>query len=168
MPVVHAGGSMNIIKKIANSDNSHVGFMVMRPDPNSKVFKEIEKQGLHYIPVIDFALEDKYDFYDLKVAHTGLFGMGKGKNIQTACTSVALVTGNPERAQGRDKKRAEVTIKRVKSTDATKFTPTTSDFRDTFNSMRKIATSEAKALLEKLKATAADLAEKAKQKASEM
>lgn len=167
MPVVHTGGTSDIINTVANSQNPSVGFFVMRPDPNSKIFKDIKDKNLKFIPVIDMDLEDKYQFYSLKVAHSGLFGMGKGKFVETSCTSVALITGNPEKATGRDKKRLQETIKRVSSASNSDFTPTTTDFRDTISSMTKMSSEKIKQMADSAKQTANSLAEAAKDKINE-
>ncbi len=168
MPVVHAGGTDKIIETVRQKPST-VGFFVMRPDPNSKVFKAIKDNGLNFIPVVEFELEGVYDFYNLKVAHTGFAGIGAGQFVETACTSVSLFTGVKEaidgvrdEVSGRDLKRFDATVKRVTNADAEAFTPSTKDFRDMFSGMKKIAANR----IAELGKSARDTAEAAIERAS--
>ncbi len=167
MPVVHAGSTDKIISAVKKKSSS-IGFFVMRPDPNSKVFEAIEDAGLNFIPVVDFALEEIYEFYSLKVAHSGFAGLGAGQFVETACTSVSLFTGVPEAIEGvrdevtgRDLKRLEATLKRVATADPEDFTPSTKDFSDMFSGMTKIASKRIAELGKSAKETAEAAIERA-------
>lgn len=164
MPVTH---SSDIIADVVATEKPSIGFMVMRPDPNSNTFKMIAENNLSIIPVVDLDLEVDYNFYNLKVAHSGVFGMGKGQYVETACTSVSLFTGVTDKLEGRQLKRLKATIKRVSETDASVFTPSTSDFRDMFAGMTKMSTDKISKLAAEVKATAYDLAETVAEKAKQ-
>lgn len=165
MPVINAGGAGKIIEQVKNATDPSIGFFVMRPDPKSATFTTIAEAGLNFIPVVDLELEENYDFFSLKVAKSGLLGLGKGNFVETACTSVALFTGTvTDEIQGRDRKRLEATIKRVTTqTSPEDFTPKTSDFSDMFNSMKGLAGNRLAELAKAAKETASNLAEKATQ-----
>ncbi len=87
MAVTHVAAIGDIITAVKQKKDV-VGFFVMRPDPDSDVFKSIADASLTIVPVVDFDLEDKDKFMSLKVSH----GWSGGKEVQTACTTVALIT----------------------------------------------------------------------------
>ncbi len=161
--VVHAGGSMKIISAVKN-DPSGFGFFVMRPDPNSDVFKAIDKAGLTMVPVVDFELEDLYEFMELKVANGGIFG--KAKYHTTAVTSVALITGSLESVNPKNKnyRRLQATIKRVGQLNQETLKPNLKGWKDMFDSMKKIAGNKAKAMMEASKKAASAAREKLEEK----
>lgn len=134
--VVNAGGAMDIIDQVRRTPSS-IGFFVMRPDPNSPVFMKIVDSKLSLVPVVDFELEGLYEFLDLKVAHGGLFSGGEFHT--TACTSVALITGDlsqVDQSNTRDYKRLKATIDRVGGVSAEKMKPDLSSWRDMWDSMK--------------------------------
>lgn len=132
------------------------GFFIMRPDPKNAVFDAIDENDLSLVPVVDFDLESEYEFKELKIANAKLMGLvGNPRYHTTACTSVALITGDPGTVDPNDTRtlrRVQETIKRFAALDATtmrreateKFT-TWSDFIDNF---KEATTSQVKALME--------------------
>lgn len=159
MPVVHAGGAGAILEAVKNASEPSVGFFVQRPNPNSDVFKTIADAGMTFVPVIDLDLEEDYNFFSLKVAHTGFMGLGDGEFVETACTSVALFTGVTDGLEGRDLRRLEATIDRVTNSDAAMFTPSTRDFRDMFNGISRMTGDRISQLAADARRTAAEIAE---------
>lgn len=147
--VEHAGDANDIIAAVKANEASF-GFFVMRPDPNSAVFKAIADSELTLVPVVDFELEGVYDFLELKIAAGGLFS--DAAYHTTSCTSVSMITGVPANAEeGRDRKRVEETIKRVGSISAEDMTPSTKSWRDMFDSIKAVSGAKAKELMEKSK-----------------
>ncbi|MDA8596815.1 hypothetical protein N9L26_00580 [Candidatus Pacebacteria bacterium] len=111
--VNHVGGSNDIVDAVINGGDNAFGFMVMRPDPSGSTFEKIDDADLHFVPVIDFDLEGHYTFKNLKVKSGGL--LGSSKYVDTACTTVQLITGDPSglsSGQKKLEKRLQATIKR--------------------------------------------------------
>jgi hypothetical protein len=153
MTVAHVGSNDDIIKAV-KSQKDTVGFFVMRPDPNSAIFKSIKDADLTLVPVVDFEIEGKYDFKNMKVSH-GLFG---GNYLTTACTSVALITGdpaNPALADAKAKKRLDETIRRIAGVDSSAFRPNSDTWADMWDSLTEVAADESKQLMEASKAALA-------------
>ena len=111
------------------------------------------------MPVVDFDLEGKYKFMSLKVSH----GWSGGKEVQTACTTVALITGDPSSANladDSDKRRLAETIKRMSAVDSKSFQPDASSWRDMWDSIASYSTDQAKSLMDQSKKALADLKQK--------
>lgn len=164
--VKHVGGTDRIINSVKRGTTAF-GFFVMRPDPNNKVFKAIADANLNLVPVVDFDLEGKYEFKDLKIAHGAFLGFGEARRHTTACTSVALITGNPKNAEGKTVRRVKATIKRMNELDsddlrkgATEKFTTWSDFVDSFKAVTK---DKAKKLMAASQKAAQDAANALKQ-----
>lgn len=158
--IIHAGAASDIIAKVKSDPNVTHGFFVMRPDPQSKTFKEIADAKLTIIPVVDFGLEGKYDFLDLKVANGGLFS--GPTTVTTACTSVALITGDPASAASqamtpRDQKRLKVTIERIGAITPDTLQPNISSWADMWDNLKSVAGDKAKDLMEASKAALEDV-----------
>jgi hypothetical protein len=158
MAVTHVSANSDIIEMVKEKSDV-VGFFVMRPEPGSEVFKAIADAGLTIVPVVDFELEGKYKFMSLKVSH----GWSGGKEVQTACTTVALITGDPSSANlanDSDKKRLAETIKRMGAVDPKSFQPDASSWRDMWDSIASYSTDQAKSLMDQSKKALADLKQK--------
>jgi hypothetical protein len=152
MRVVHAPSTKDILKNV-KAQKGTFGFFVMRPDPNSDVFKEIVQAGLSLVPVVDQKIEGTYTFLDMKISHGGL--LSSAKTHTTACTSVSLITGDPEAAtEPRAKKRVEATIERVKAASPQKFRPDLAGWRDMWDSIKVVSAEKAKAMMAEAAAAA--------------
>lgn len=144
MEVQNYDNAAQIVEAVRTGKATH-GFFVMRPDPQSKTFKEINDAGMTIIPAVDFGLEDDYKFLELKVANGGIFGIGgNAKSVTTACTSVALITGDPNSTAGqalspRDAKRLQVTIQKVGSLPSEQLRPNISSWADMWDSLQVVA-----------------------------
>jgi hypothetical protein len=155
MAVTHVAAIGDIVAAVKQKKDA-VGFFVMRPDPDSDVFKAIADADLAIVPVVDFDLEGKYKFMSLKVSH----GWSGGKEVQTACTTVALITGDPSSpklANDTDKRRLTETIKRLGAVDSKMFQPDASSWRDMWDSIASYSTDQAKSLMDASKKALADL-----------
>ena len=162
MVVENVGGAPDIIEAVKSGKTTH-GFFVMRPDPQSETFKAINEAKLTIIPVVDFGLQDDYKFLNLKVANGGFLGIGgQAKSVNTACTSVSLITGDPTSAAAtsltpRDLKRLQVTIQRVGSMQATQLRPNISSWADMWDNLTVLAQDQAQAAMEASKKALDDI-----------
>ena len=155
VPLTHVASTSDIIDMVKQKSDT-VGFFVMRPDPDSDVFKSIVDADLTIVPVVDFDLEDKYKFMSLKVSH----GWSGGKQVQTACTTVALITGDPSStklANDSETRRLAETIKRLSAVDQKSFQPEASSWRDMWDSLAEFSTDKAQSLMDQSKKALADL-----------
>lgn len=165
MLVDNVGSAIDIVEAVKSGKDTH-GFFVMRPDPQSATFKAISDAGMTIIPVVDFGLEGTYEFMELKVANGGFLGFGGGQFVQTACTSVSLITGdvNSEAALAlspRDQKRLQVTIERVKAMDPNALRPNISSWADMWDSMTVLTGEKLQQALEASKAALEDALDRA-------
>lgn len=156
------GSAGAIIDAVVSDPAIGHGFFVMRPDPASDTFKKIQDSGLTIVPIVDFELEDKYSFLDLKVAYGGFFGLGGNDSyLTTACTSVALITGNPAKVtDNRVLRRLEATIERVGEVLATTpdaFKPNLAGWRDMFDSLKIATAAKAEEMMEASKVAFEDV-----------
>lgn len=166
MPVTEAGGAMDIVKQAAGTPSS-IGFFVMRPDPNSEVFQAIADLNLRFVPIVDEKLSGSYDFFDLKVAHGGVL-FGESRSITTACTSVALITGDPAALDAdkdgvRTLRRLQATIERAKGVSPADWKPDIDSWRDMWDSMKTAAGEKTKELMESSKQALQDIIKKEQQ-----
>lgn len=155
MAVDHAQNTSDIVEMVKEKSDV-IGFFVMRPDPDSNVFKSIAADGLAIVPVIDFDLEGRYQFMSLKVSHS----WSGGKEVQTACTTVALITGDPSNkvlTDEIDRRRLAETIKRLNAVDPKSFKPDATSWRDMWDSVASYSSDKAKILMEESKKKLADL-----------
>lgn len=137
-----------IVDAVISGKDTH-GFFVQRPDPNSDVFKKIADNHLTYVPIVDYDLEGKYDFLSLKVAYGGIFG--QDAYVSTACTSVALFTGDPSAVpadQGNLSKRLKATIDRISKVSASDLKPNLATWQDMWGSIKAVAADQTKALMD--------------------
>lgn len=140
-----------IVQAVIDGKDTH-GFFVQRPDPNSDVFKKIADAKLTYVPIVDFDLEGKYDFESLKVAYGGIFG--QDNYVTTACTSVALITGDPKAvdpASGALIKRLNATIDRISKVSPDDLKPNLSTWQDMWGAIKDVAVADAQKLMEESK-----------------
>lgn len=149
--LVNAGGAGDIVSAILAGEATH-GFFVQRPDPNNDVFKTIKDKGLTIVPVIDIGLDADYEFKSLKVANGGLFEAPVV--VDTACTSVALITGdksNIDPTDTRSARRIDATIERLNEAikaNAEVLRPNLATWRDMFDSIKDIGSDKLKELFD--------------------
>jgi hypothetical protein len=155
----HVGSALDIVNSVNSRKYTH-GFFVMRPDPQSATFKAIADAKMTIIPVVDFGLQDDYQFIDLKVQNGFLFGAGK--TVTTSCTSVALIAGSASSEAAaaltaRDKKRLEVTIQRLSSLTSDTLRPSISSWADMWDNLKIVTVDQAKVLMEASKVALDDI-----------
>lgn len=158
-PVDNLKGAAAVIDAVISGKDTH-GFFVQRPDPNSDLFKKIADNKLIFVPIIDFDLQDKYDFESLKVAYGGLFG--QDQYVETACTSVALITGDPAAVPAGSSlsKRLAATIDRIQKVKADDLKPNLATWQDMWGSIKSVAGDDAKNLMDASKKALDDLAKR--------
>lgn len=162
--VDNVGSALDIVNAVKSGKDTH-GFFVMRPDPQSATFKAIADANLTIIPLVDYGLEDDYEFLDLKVANGWFFS--NAKSVTTACTSVALITGSPTSVAAqalppRDQKRLGVTIKRVSAIPAESLRPNISSWADMWDSLKVITAEQAKVAMDASKVALENILESRK------
>lgn len=155
----NVGSAIDIIGAVKSGKATH-GFFVMRPDPQSTTFKAIADAGMTIVPVVDYGLEENYKFLDLKVANGSLFS--SAKTVTTACTSVALIAGNPTSEAAltltpRDAQRLKVTIERVGSISKDNLRPNISSWADMWDSLKVAAKDQLKLTMEASKTALEDI-----------
>ncbi len=152
IPVEHIGSADKIVDAVAER-TAAVGFFVMRPDPASETFTKIKSKGLNLVPVVDDALASTYTYLQLKVA-TGGFFAGKPVFHTTACTSVALITGDPKMVVADNRRvlqRVNATIARMKEVPASDLRPGLVSWKDMWDDMKEVGAEKVADLLESSK-----------------
>lgn len=152
IPVEHIGSADKIVEAVAERPAA-VGFFVMRPDPASETFVKIKSKGLNLVPVVDDALSGTYTYLQLKVA-TGGFFAGKPTYHTTACTSVALITGDPKMVAADNRRvlqRVNATIARMKEVPASDLRPGLVSWKDMWDDMKEAGGEKVAELLESSK-----------------
>jgi hypothetical protein len=158
------GGAMDVVKAVAGSGEVTHGFFVQRPDPQSEVFQAIAGTKLTLIPIVDFGLEGEYEFLELKVANSVMFGLGGGPKFHTtACTSVALITGDPTAPDipQRSLQRLKATIDRLGSVPDDDLRPNISSWADMWDNLVSVGAEKAKEMMEASKRALEDVLERA-------
>lgn len=163
--VTPVGSAKAIVEALTSDQGFTHGFFVMRPDPQSETFKLIADAKLNIVPIVDFGLEGEYEFLDLKVQNGGIFSAAK--TMTTACTSVALITGDPASAQGqalppRLQKRLQATISTVAAIPPATLKPSISSWADMWDSIKSVTGDKAKELMEASKTALEDVLEQAR------
>jgi len=148
------GGADAIVQAVIDGKATH-GFFVQRPDPKSPVFEKIAKANLHFVPVVDYGLEGRYEFQSLKVANGGFFG--GAKSVNTACTSVALFTGDPAAVTGGQQKRLKATIDRLSKVPVEELKPNLATWRDMWDNITSITGQTAVDMMEASKKALEDV-----------
>lgn len=148
-----------------------IAFFVKRPDPENATFEYISQNKMTFIPVVESEIEDKgYSFPDLPVENAGWGALvgGKVKRITTACTSIALITGDPAalpaNAPSKIVSRLTNTIERVQKQSTAEWQPKEGWFSKMMNDLADTAPSK----LAELKKAAKDTADSLGQKAGEL
>jgi hypothetical protein len=128
-----------------------------------ELFKKIADNHMIFVPVVDFDLQDKYDFESLKVAYGGLFG--QDAYVNTACTSVALITGDPATLPEGSalSKRLKATIDRISKVPPGDLKPNLATWQDMWGSIKAIAADDTKQMMEASKKALDDLAKRSAQ-----
>jgi hypothetical protein len=107
-----------VIETVANSPGNPVGFFVQFADPENPNIKLMQEKGLTILPVVSRQItaakvgnDDLYQVQSFNLTAGGLFRSGDTK--VTACTPVAIITGNPEAAQNAGQKKNQAALVKV-------------------------------------------------------
>lgn len=108
--VRHAADTDEAIRQ-ALADEDAVTFFVQFPDPSNERFQLIQRMGGHLVPVVDGLILDQrvngeqiYFAQETRIEQR--HWLRAGRTVVTACTPLALITGNPQRVPGADRRLA--------------------------------------------------------------
>lgn len=100
-PLKYVSDTTTMLNTIAAGDSSAVGFFVQFADPENTNIKRMMEAGLTVIPVVSreiagakVAGQELYSIQSFSLIAGGFISSGTEK--VTACTPVAIITGNPE------------------------------------------------------------------------
>lgn len=100
-PVKYVSDTTTMLNTIAAGDNTAVGFFVQFADPENANIKRMMDAGLTVIPVVSREIagakvgeKELYQIQSFSLTAGGFISSGTDK--VTACTPVAIITGNPE------------------------------------------------------------------------
>jgi TRAP-type uncharacterized transport system substrate-binding protein len=123
--VTFAASADDAVRQALSAEDT-LALFVQVPDPTTTIFKTVDEGGGQLIPVIDRTIlrqqiggQKVYFAEETEVSHARW--VKSGKTVVTACTPVAVVTGDPARVDG-DKARQEhkdviATIQKMKAED---------------------------------------------------
>lgn len=162
----HVDSTKNVIETVANSPDNAVGFFVQFADPENPNIKLMMDKGLTILPVVSRQItsakvggQDLYQVQSFNITAGGLFRSGESK--VTACTPVALITGNPELAKSPgEKKNQAALIKTMQDIPASSLLPQEPRLAKLIAGIKRVSASTLDEML-----AAADKARDAAQKA---
>jgi hypothetical protein len=123
--VTYAASADDAVRQALSAEDT-LALFVQVPDPTTAIFKTVDEGSGQLIPVIDRTIlrqqiggQKVYFAEETEVSHARW--VKSGKTVVTACTPVAVVTGDPTRIDG-DKARQEhkdviATIQKMKAED---------------------------------------------------
>lgn len=149
----------------AGSDNS-VGFFVQFADPENANIKLMQDKGLTIVPVVSREItkakvkeQDLYQVQSFNLKSGGLFTSGDDR--VTACTPVAIITGNPDAGKTpNDKDNQKDLIEALQKVPASSLLPQEPRMAKLLSGVRRVSGSALNEML-----SAADKAKDAAQKA---
>ncbi len=156
-----------VINAVAVASDNAVGFFVQFADPENPNIKLMMEKGLNVIPVISreisqakIAGNDLYSVQEFNLTAGGL--IASGKTSVSACTPVAVITGNPEGAKDRDAKDDQKDlIKTLRDVPSSALLPRDDRLASLLKSVKKLgagALNEALAAVDKAKQAAEAMA----------
>jgi hypothetical protein len=112
----YVADATTVIQQVAASTDGSVGFFVQFADPTNANIRLLVEQNLRTVPVVSREImrarvdnEAVYQVQEFALAEGGFLGIGgRARNATTACTPVAVFTGNPDSlppGPGRDDQR---------------------------------------------------------------
>lgn len=128
LDVINTSGAADAMEKLANGD-APFAFFVQSPDPASKPFEIAAQNGLHFVPVWHDELADLgYELKSLPVTSASWSWSGgakAGERVTTACTKIALITGDPTQiVDEKERRRHQLLIDKIAGASAQTFQPT--------------------------------------------
>lgn len=161
--IKHVNDATTVINTVAASGDSSVGFFVQFADPENANIRLMVEKGLNVIPVVSREIanakigdENLYNVQSFALKASGIFASGDDR--VTACTPVAVVTGNPDNAKDANAKDDQKDlIKAVRDVPSSQLLPQDSRLSKLMGSMKKLsgaAINEMVALADKAKKAA--------------
>lgn len=160
--IKHVADATTVINTVAASSDKSVGFFVQFADPENANIKLMKEKGLTVIPVVSreiaqakVAGESLYNVQSFSLSPDGFFVSGDTR--VTACTPVAIITGNPDAqkdANAKDDQRD--LIKAIREVPASALLPKDNRIAKLLGSMKRISATAMNEML-----AAADKAKKA-------
>lgn len=162
-----ASNATEVINTIAASSDNSVGFFVQWANPENANIKAMVDKGLNIVPVVSREIQrakvgdqDVYSVQEFNLT-SGNWVSG-GKTSISACTPVALITGNPEAQTNRDAKDDQKDlIKAIRDLPSSALLPQESKLAALMKSVRVVSGSALDTML-----AAADKAKKAAEQLS--
>jgi hypothetical protein len=164
--IKYVNDTATVINTVAAGSDNSVGFFVQFADPENANIKLMQEKGLSVVPVVSREItkskvkdQDLYQVQSFNLKSGGLFASGEDK--VTACTPVAVITGNPENGKTpNDKDNQKDLIEAVAKVPASALLPTESRIAKLLSGARRVTGSALNEML-----AAADKAKEAAQKA---
>lgn len=158
--IKHVNDATTVINTVAASNDNSVGFFVQFADPENANIKLVIEKGLNIVPVVSREIanakigdEAIYNVQSFSLKASGFIASGEER--VTACTPVAVVTGNPDNqkeANAKDDQRD--LIKVIRDVPSAKLLPQDTRLAKLMQSMRAVsgvALNEMMALADKSK-----------------
>lgn len=164
--IKYVNDAATVINTVASSNDNMVGFFVQFADPENANIKLMQDRGLKVIPVVSREItkikvgdQDLYQVQSFSMKSGGLFTSGEEK--VTACTPVAIITGNPDAAKSpNDKDNQKDLIEAIRTIPAQNLLPAEPRLAKLLSSVRRVSGSALNEML-----AAADKAKEAASKA---
>lgn len=164
--IKYVPSATKVIENVANSSDNAVGFFVQFADPENPNIKLMLDKGLTILPVVSRQItsakvgdRELYQVQSFNITSGGLFRSGDAK--VTACTPVALITGNPELAKTPgEKKNQTALIKTMQDIPASSLLPQEPRLAKLISGIKRVSSSTLDEML-----AAADKAREAAAKA---
>lgn len=158
--IKNVADSTTVINTVAAGNDNAVGFFVQFADPENANIKLVMEKGLNIIPVVSREIanakigdEAIYNVQSFSIKAAGFIASGDER--VTACTPVAVVTGNPDNQKDANAKDDQKDlIKAIRDVPSTKLLPQDTRLAKLMQSMRSVsgvALNEMLALAEKSK-----------------
>lgn len=162
----YVNDTATVINTVAAGADNAVGFFVQFADPENANIRLMQDKGLTIIPVVSREItkakvkdQDLYQVQSFNLKSGGIFASGEDK--VTACTPVAIITGNPESGKtANDKDNQKDLIEALQKVPSSSLLPTEPRMAKLLSGVRRVTGSALNEML-----SAADKAKDAASKA---
>lgn len=136
-----------VIETVASGNDRAVGFFVQFADPRNSNIQLMQERGLTVVPVVSREIataklngQDLYSIQSYNLTEGGW--IKSAKEATTACTPVAIITGNPDAIMNKDEKdNQRDMVKAIRDVPASKLLPKDDRLATLMKSFRKISAS---------------------------
>jgi len=164
--IKYVNDTQTLINTVANAQDNQVGFFVQFADPENANIRLMQDKGLSVIPVVSREItkakvgeQDLYQVQSFSLKSSGLFTSSDVR--VTACTPVAVITGNPENQKtANEKDNQKDLIEAISTVPASSLLPSEPRISKILSGVRRISGSALNEML-----SAADKAKQAAQDA---